>query len=62
MYEMPSDEVMNRLAAITANNPLYKKARAKRLADEARINKLWDSQWPRQHPFECDPKKPGLHP
>jgi hypothetical protein len=40
MYEMPSDEVMNRLAAITANNPLYKKARAKRLADEARINQL----------------------
>lgn len=62
MDEMPSDEVMNRLAAYTENNPLHKKARAKRLAYEAIIDDIWDSQSPRQHPFECDPKKPGLHP
>lgn len=55
-----SDEVMNRLAAL--GEPLHKQAMAKLRAHEKKMDAIVASQWPAQHPFEYDPKKPTLHP
>jgi len=55
-----SDEVMNRLAAI--NEPLHKKAMAKRLAHERKMDERFAATMPANHPFEYDPKRPTIHP
>jgi hypothetical protein len=55
-----SDDVMNRLAKATEK--IHKRAMAKILAHEKKMDAILDSMLPRIHPFEYNPKKPSLHP
>lgn len=55
-----SDDVMNRLAKVTEK--IHKRALAKLLAYEKKMDAIADSMLPRIHPFEYNPKKPSLHP
>lgn len=55
-----SDVIMNRLAKRTEK--IHKRAMAKILAHEKKMDAIKDSMFPRIHPFEYNPKKPSLHP
>jgi len=59
-----SDDVMNRLAKATEK--IHKRAMAKILAHEKKMDAILDSMFPqhvsRIYPFEYNPKKPSLHP
>ena len=56
------DEAIRRLQAMDEVNPLFRKARAKRMAYERLLADRLFTMLPLQHPFEHDPKRPTLHP
>jgi hypothetical protein len=55
-----SDDVMNRLAKATEK--IHKRAMAKILAHEKKMDAILDGMLQRTHPFKYNPKKPSLSP
>ena len=56
------DAAAARLQAVAEADPSFEAFRRRWLAREREVAARGDALWPAQHPFEHDPRNPGIHP